>query len=554
MARSRAYGFEVGKQGRRLRAIPSTGVAINTLIRHYGRTVVARSRYLVANNPYASAAKDSYVSNLAGNGIKPSSLIGNASAKKEIQQLFLDWTDEADADGLTDFYGLQNIIAAEMFEAGECFVRLRPRFASDGLTVPLQLQILPSEMLPTDHNEVLPNGGRIECGIEFDPIGKRVAYYFYRQHPGEAFGSTRNSLEKTKVPAEEILHMFKPIRAGQIRGVPHTIAGMTTLAMLDLYDDAELERKRIAALFAAFVKRTRGEEDEEHPLAGAEATQDAADSTSDWSLEPGAVIDLLEGQEVQFSEPADVGGAYEPFQYRNLLRAATGFGVTYTDMTGDLRQTSYSSDRSGLVRLRRKIEAQQNHIMIFQFCRPVWLRWFQEAVLSGALKTVKAGEYESDPRNVTRVKWFPPRWEWVDPLKDQQAEKLAVDAGFKARSDVIESLGYDPEEIDARIADDQERAATLGLKIVQMPGLISLTSEDDTSTDPGATDTNGPGGQDTPGGANDPAAPGDSGDGEDATVQATLSGKDGLKFVSGLTKRDRRKANMTGLAIRAALS
>ena len=53
-----------------------------------------------------------------------------------MQRLWLAWTDEADAEGLTDFYGLQRRAAREVFLAGEVFVRIRPRRAEDGLTVP----------------------------------------------------------------------------------------------------------------------------------------------------------------------------------------------------------------------------------------------------------------------------------------------------------------------------------------------------------------------------------------------------------------------------------
>ena len=265
-----ASGFEAGLTGRRLRAIPTTATAINSQIRRYGKNIVARSRYLATNNPYASAAKDAFIAAFVGTGIKPSSLAEKADAKKAIAKLFKRWTDEADADGLTDFYGMQATIAAEMFEAGECFVRLRPRLKSDGLSVPLQLQLLPSELLPTDHNEVLGAGRRIECGIEFDAIGRRVAYWFLREHPGEQIGfKNLGSQQKTRVPADEILHLYRPIRAGQIRGVPHTIAGIITLAMIDLYDDAELERKRTAALFGAFVTRPKDDvEDEDDIFAG----------------------------------------------------------------------------------------------------------------------------------------------------------------------------------------------------------------------------------------------------------------------------------------------
>ena len=49
-------------------------------------------------------------------------------------------------------------------------------------------------------------------------------------------------------------------------------------------------------------------------------------------------------------------------------------------------------------------------------------------------------------------------------LKDRKAEIEAIDAGLKSRSDVIESEGYDAEEVDRRIAADHAREEELGLK------------------------------------------------------------------------------------------
>ena len=48
-----------------------------------------------------------FAANLVGDGIKPSSLIGDADLRDQVQRLWLAWTDEADADGLTGFYGLR---------------------------------------------------------------------------------------------------------------------------------------------------------------------------------------------------------------------------------------------------------------------------------------------------------------------------------------------------------------------------------------------------------------------------------------------------------------
>lgn len=480
----RPQAFDAGKSGRRMRSVPNTTAAINTLIRTYGRSVLARSRYLAANNSYAAAAKETFVSALVGTGIKPSSLVKDAALKAAIQEAWLDWTDESDADGLTDLYGQQAIIAAEMFEAGECFVRFRERRSEDGLTIPLQLQILPAEMLPLEDNRDLGKGRRIEMGIEFDAIGRRVAYHFLRQHPGsdQYFGGFARLT--VRVPADQVLHLFRPIRAGQIRGIPHTLSGIVTAAIMDAYDDAELERKRTAALFGAFVTSEAPEEDQ-HPFQDG-ITQAAADGvTNGIALEPGATVDLDPGQDIRFSEPVDVGGSYEAFQYRNLLRMAAGFGVPYAAMTGDLRQTSYGSIRAGLVEFRRRVEAIQHHVMVFQFCRPVWRRFIREAVLAMAIP-VRASEFLARAREIMRVKWIAPRWEWVDPFKDRQAEKLAVDSGFKARSDVIEAEGYDPEETDARIAADKAREKKLGLSFAAAkPAKPAAEADDDDEIEPG---------------------------------------------------------------------
>lgn len=186
--------FEAGKSSRRMRALPTTTaqVAINTMISTYGKTVLARSRWLSDNNTYASSAKEAFVAALVGTGMKPT-FNGTPDIKRKFSEAFEDWTDECDADGLTDFYGLQATIANELFEAGECFVRMRRRRPEDGLTVPLQLQVLPAEMLDFRFTEKSRNGNDIKMGIEFDKIGRRVAYHFFKAHPDNQFMSTTTS-------------------------------------------------------------------------------------------------------------------------------------------------------------------------------------------------------------------------------------------------------------------------------------------------------------------------------------------------------------------------
>ncbi|MBF0153248.1 MAG: phage portal protein [Magnetococcales bacterium] len=446
--------MEAARAARRLATWRVGSESLNTLILQGGDLLRARARELVRSNPYAANAVASFAAHAVGAGIKPSSLVRDTELKERIQRLWLDWTDEADADGLTDFYGLQAMAAKALFEAGECFIRFRPRRLEDGFSVPLQLQLIAAEQLPLTKNETLPGNREILMGVEFNGIGQRIAYHFHRNHPGDIRKQGRG--EFVRVPADQVIHLFQPMQEGQIRGLPRIAPALPKLWLLEQYDDAELDRKKVAAMFAAFVTRPQAED-----VMGEDDAPRDEDGAALLGMQPGTMQLLLPGEDIKFSDPADVGGSYEAFQYRTLLACCSAMGVPYTNVTGDLRQANYSSLREGKIEFRRRVEQFQFNTLIFQLCRPVWNRWIHEVALSGVLDLPG---YASNPSTYRQVKWIPPKWDWVDPLKDRKAEIEAIKAGLKSRSDVIESEGSDADEVDRRIKADQDRAATLGLR------------------------------------------------------------------------------------------
>jgi lambda family phage portal protein len=480
-------GIEAGRAlSRRLAAIPSQQAEINALVRSYGPSALARARHLAINNPYVTSAREGFVAAVIGEGIKLSSL-AEGEAKAEVMALWSAWQEVADSDGMSDFYGMQAIIAGELFDAGECFIRIRQRRKSDGLPVPMQLEIIPSEMVPVNYNRASSSGARIESGIEFDALNRRVAYWVLPAMPG-ALGWTlgQSSGLPNRIPAEEIIHVMIPRRGRQCRGVPYGVSAVTTLAMLDLYDDAELERKRTAALFAGFITHPTGE-GEDGPLGAGTGPGAGGAHQEPINLEPGALIDLLPGEGIEFSKPSDMGSGYEDFQFRTLTRICAGLNVPYPIVTGDLRRANYGSMRAGLVEFRRRVHTIQRQVFVFQLCRPVFNAVIDRGVLSGAL-SVQPRIYLIDPSLWRAAKWIPPKEDWIDPLKDLQAEKLAVDSGFKSRSDVIEAEGHDPVETDNRIKADKDRAEELGIAFDR--GAILDKTDAPKTVDPGLLDTN----------------------------------------------------------------
>ena len=442
-------GFDAGAHHRRLRGFRATRAHVNALIAATGPDITARARWLVRNNGYAVNAVESWAANTVGDGIKPISKLGDAARKEELQRLWLAWTDDADAEGLTDFYGLQRRAAREVFIAGEVFLRLRPRRAADGLTVPLQLQLLPSEMLPLEDGVAL-GGNVIRQGIEFDRIGRRVAYHFLRRHPGDSTDPGITG-EITRVPASEVIHVIDPVEGGQLRGVSKLAPAIVKLFLLDQYDDAELDRKKVAAMYAMFVTSPAPE----NPLAPLED-----EGPGGLEISPGQIVRLDPGEDVTVGQPADSGGTYEPFQYRTLLQISAALGIPYPYLANDMVKGNFSNSRLALIEFRRRVSAWQHSVMVYQLCRPVYARWMDLAVLSGALDLPG---FESDRARMLAADWLPTKWDWVDPLKDANAEISLIEAGLKSRTQAIAERGYDAEQVDREIHAERQRERALGL-------------------------------------------------------------------------------------------
>ncbi|MFT3756984.1 MAG: phage portal protein [Pseudoxanthomonas sp.] len=441
----RAMAWQVGNPG----AVAALAYTQNELR--------AKSRDLVRRNAWAAAGVEAFVSNAIGTGIKPQSMLSDQPSREAIHSLWRDWCEEADAAGLTDFYGLQALACRAMLEGGECLVRLRYRRPEDGLPVGLQLQLLEPEHLPATLNTELASGNVIRAGIEFDKLGRRAAYHLYRSHPGDgslAPMSGTGGLDTVRVLASEIIHLFRPLRPGQIRGEPWLARALVKLNELDQYDDAELVRKKTAAMFAGFITRLSPEDN----LMG-EGLPDASGAAMA-GLEPGTMQILEPGEDVKFSQPADVGASYAEFLRMQFRAVAAAMGITYEMLTGDLTQVNYSSIRAGLLEFRRRCEAIQHGVIVHQLCRPIWRAWMEQALLEG---TLTLPQFTEKKRDYFAAKWIPQGWQWVDPKKEFDAMLTAIRAGLLSRSEAISAFGYDAEDIDREIAADNQRADELGL-------------------------------------------------------------------------------------------
>jgi lambda family phage portal protein len=453
--------YEAAGGGRRTLRWHAPSTSSNSQLLYSLTTLRDRSRAAARNDGYAGGALDKLVSNIVGTGIKPQSLIKDEALRTALHALWLQWTDESDADGLLDFYGQQAQATRTWLEAGECFVRLRPRLASDGLSVPLQLQILEPELCPHTHTTLALSGQRIKAGIEFSPIGRRVAYYFHPSRPGDVDDFDLSTL--VRVPAENVIHLYDPQRPGQLRGRPHLTPALIRLFELDKFEDAVLLRHQLQNMFMAFLNRTAtpGVDDTLNPLTGGVLPLDPAGKPM-LEMAPGTFNELDPGEQVTFSDPPDMQGGYTDFIRQQLIGACAAHGVPYETLTGDMSHVNDRTVRVILQEFRRRVGMWQHQIVVHQFCRRVFQAWVARAFFAAALPI--PADYLENATPWTGAKWMPQAWPYLHPVQDVQATTSAIRAGLTSRTSAVSERGEDVEVIDAEQARDNARADKHGVR------------------------------------------------------------------------------------------
>jgi lambda family phage portal protein len=489
-----ASTYEAGSHTRRTAgwnaptASPNSGIAGNLT------TLRDRSRAAVRNDGMAKGAIDHLVTNVIGTGITPLSKADDPQLRKVIQAAWLRWTDQSDADGLLDFYGQQSQVTRGWFEGGECFTRLRVRRPEDGLVVPLQLQVLEPELCPhtTTDLSVTASGNRVRMGIEMNSLGQRVAFWFHPSRTSDPDEIDYGTLRR--VPADSVIHLYDPLRPGQLRGLPLLTPALVRLHELDKFDDATLLRQQLQNMFVAFIKRpvVEGDATPIDVLTG-QAVTDTDEDRPMVGLEPGITQELAPGEDITFSEPPDVSSTYPDFMRQQLLAVSAATGVPYEVLTGDMSKVNDRTVRVILQEFRRRIQAWQHQIIAFQFCRRVWDAWLTQAVISGALP-IPVDQFVQNPEPFARVKWMPQGFPYINPVQDQQAAREAVRDGMTSRAAVVAERGEDVETIDTEQAADNKRADDLGLTYDSdaRHGKVKATASAAPPTDPDEADAGNP--------------------------------------------------------------
>jgi len=405
------------------------------------------ARLLSRENPLVRQYLDLLVDNVIGpKGIKLQAQVRDNSGNlnklinDRIEDNWAEFWKSPWADGRFSGIEGERLLLRNIAVDGEAFVRLLPGYNN---RFGFALQMIDAELIDHTHTRAATDGSNeIRCGIEVDGWGKPVAYWI-----------TDLRQIKHRVPAEQIIHLFRPDRIGQSRGISWLFSNMTQLRMLDAYKEAEVIAARLGASQMMVFKY-------DNP----EFIDEKAPRNYKIDVQPGKGITLPPGLSMQQFDPKYPNANGPGFDKSQQRYISTGLpGATYNTLTNDYEAVNFSSLRACAL-VERDAWRTLQQWFISSFRQPVFEAHLAASLLTGALRLDSR-----DPAKFRNVRWFPRGWAWVDPLKEINAAVVAIKNGMGSRTSSLAENGEDFETVLEELADEADQAAAYGIDITDEP-------------------------------------------------------------------------------------
>jgi lambda family phage portal protein len=437
----------------------------------------ARTRDLARNNEYAKRYLELMKSNVVGDRgfslqVKATDTVGRLDliGNQSIEASFKMWgrLGNPTVDGKMTWIDAQKLAMECLARDGEAIII---KHRSNRFKDSFALEFLEPDQLDEEKSERLPNGNEIRMGVEIDRFRRPVAYHLLTYHPGDYdFTNQTRSTKHVRVPADRVIHLFMPLRAGQTRGEPWLAPALSALKQLDGFREAAIVNARIGASKMGFFTSPSGDGFVADDMDGNIPIMDA---------DPGTLHQLPQGVDFKSWDPTFPSNEFEDFHTAVLRGIASGLGVSYTSLSNDLEGTSYSSIRQGALEERDFYKNLQT-FFVDHFVRPVYEGWLESAMEIEAFG-IPVRQFD---RFSAASEFRGRAWSWVDPLKEMNAAVVGLQNGVLSLNDVASQYGKDTEELLAQIQRDKALMEQFGVKFGLEPyGTQKMPLEADVTED-----------------------------------------------------------------------
>jgi lambda family phage portal protein len=177
------------------------------------------------------------------------------------------------------------------------------------------------------------------------------------------------------------------------------------------------------------------------------------------TISPGMIMELSPGDEVSAVTPSGQATSARDFITTQQRLAGSGQGLSYEAVSRDMSQVNYSSARQGLLEDQRTYGMWQQ-FLIEHLCMEVYTEFIISAVLSGQLKIP---DFWSNKRKYLKHMWICPGWSWIDPYKEANANKIALETGQDTLSQICAEQGHDWKDVMKQRAKEIKMQQDLGI-------------------------------------------------------------------------------------------
>lgn len=457
-ARPSARAHEVTRPSRSRKLARDWGSG-NAIVGMDAKQLRDQARHLERDLDLARNAINILVQNTVGSGIdvlsaprKPGGEIDRVLAQ-ELDELWDEWWDRPEVTGMHDYGRCQQLLARSWFRDGEAYYQdlIGPvPYLTYDTPVRYAIEMLEADLIPL---ELSDPGRNILQGVERNAWGRVLAYYVYKQHPGDVFGF---NLDTKRVTADRMHQVALIDRLHQVRGLSVLASSMSRFEDVKDYEESERIAAKVAASMCAFIKK--GDGGSVPGLGGTIMLDGTGQQIRDLRMTPGAIFDeLLPGEDVGTIASNRPNPNAATWRKEQLRAAAGGVGVSYSSLSLDYNGT-YSAQRQELV------EKWGAYLMlaesfIAQQVRPTRKRFVEAVVLDGLIKLPRGW----DLRHLTASTFVRPMMPWIDPLKEAMARGEYEDRGWASPQQNALALGNNPNEVLNQTADWRRQREELQL-------------------------------------------------------------------------------------------
>lgn len=432
---------------------------------------------LVNNDPSASGVVDAFANTVVGPGLLPHPVIDaeilgiekDAATAIENRQkwVFRRWSPTADAGGRMSFAGVAFLAIRQLIQFGEFFFAvpmirdpLRPYMLSVQAIHPLRVKT------PVD----LLNRADIKDGVEVDQYGAPRAYWVKKSSAGLWAHDTSANFQRIAARAghrHRMLHCFITRDPEQVRGVSVFSPAMKMFKDLSDYLDAELVSNVVTAAFSLFIETSSGNA---YETAANYANISETAYKSDGStyeeryeeLEPGVIMYGNADEKPHVIAAQRPGSTFQPFVKLIAKSISMACGIPYPVLFKDFEGMNYASYRSAMLEAWRVFNTQRKYIGS-AFCGPVWRMLLEESFLRGEFDGYGFADFYSNISEFCSAEWIGPPKGQIEPVKEIQADVIAIKNNLKTREETALEQGRDFAANVGKLAEEKQLLEDAGL-------------------------------------------------------------------------------------------